>query len=104
MRLVFLVTAVEDLVAIRSFIDQDNAEAAQKVAARLKEIINGLKKLPSLGKPGRIFGTRELVTPPIGKTAYVIVYRASDQRIEILRILHGARDIDSLLLEKDDDD
>lgn len=103
MRLVFLVTAVEDLRVIRSFIDQDNPEAAQKVAVRLKEKINGLRNLPSLGKLGRVFGTRELVTPPIGKTAYVVVYRVNDQRIEILRILHGARDIDSLL-EKDDDE
>ncbi|MFZ4763117.1 MAG: type II toxin-antitoxin system RelE/ParE family toxin [Alphaproteobacteria bacterium] len=59
--------AVEDLAAIRSFIAQDNVEAAQKIAVHLQSIINGLGNLPALGKSGRVFGTRELVTPPLGK-------------------------------------
>ncbi len=102
MRLVFLVTAVEDMTGIRSFIAEDNPEAARKVAARLKEIIKSLEKMPNLGKPGRVFGTRELITPHLGKTTYLVVYRVKNKRIEILRVLHGARDIDSLLGEEDE--
>ena len=102
MRLVFLVTAIEDMTAIRSFIAEDNPEAAKKVAARLKEIINSLAQLPNLGKPGRVFGTRELVIPHLGKTAYFVVYRVKNKRIEILRVLHGARDIDSLIGEEEE--
>jgi plasmid stabilization system protein ParE len=101
MRLVFLVTAVEDMIAIRSFIAEDNPEAAIKVATRLKEIIKSLVKLPNLGKPGRVFGTRELVTPHLGKTTYLVVYRVKNKRIEILRVFYGAKDIDSILGEED---
>ena len=93
MRLVFLVTAVEDLAAIRYFIAENNPEAAKEVATRLKEIIKRLTIMPNLGKPGRVFGTRELVTPHLGKTTYVVIYRVKNKRIEILRILNGARDI-----------
>jgi plasmid stabilization system protein ParE len=97
MRVVFLSLAVQDLAGIRSYIDQANPQAARKVAARLSQIIKGLADMPNLGKPGRVFGTRELVTPKIGKTTYVVIYRVKKDRLEILRILPGMRDIDSLL-------
>ncbi len=89
MRLVFLSLAVEDLASIRSYIADDNPEAAQKVAFRLKQIIKKLAVMPNIGKSGRVFGTRELVTPKIGKTVYVVVYRVKETRLEILRILPG---------------
>ena len=97
MQLVFLSLAVQDLVSIREYIADNNPQAAQKVATRLKQSINRLVSMPNLGKPGRVFGTRELVTPLIGKTAYVVVYRVKENRLEILRILQGMRDIDSIL-------
>jgi plasmid stabilization system protein ParE len=34
------------------------------------------------------------------QTAYVVVYRVKDTRLEILRILPGMRDLDSLLNEE----
>ena len=57
--------------------------------------------LPNLGKSGRVFGTRELITPKFGKTAYVIVYRVKSERIEILRVLPGMRDINRILDEEE---
>ncbi|MBW4613285.1 MAG: type II toxin-antitoxin system RelE/ParE family toxin [Desmonostoc vinosum HA7617-LM4] len=97
MRLVFLSLAVEDLVSIREYIVDNNPSAASQVSTRLKQIIKKLIVMPNLGKPGRVFGTRELVTPKIGKTVYVIVYRVKETRLEILRILPGMRDIDFIL-------
>jgi plasmid stabilization system protein ParE len=100
MRVTFLSTAVWDLANIRAYIATDDPAAVQRVGKRLNEIINGLAKLPNLGKPGRVFGTRELVTPKIGKTAYVIVYRVKSNQIEILRVLSGMRDIEQILDEE----
>ena len=93
MRLVFLALAVEDLASIRKVI------AALYVAASLKQIIKKLAIMPNIGKLGRVFDTRELVTPKIGKTLYVVVYRVKETRLEILRILLGMRDIDRILDE-----
>lgn len=101
MRVVFLSLAISDLVSIRSYIGKENPEAAQQVAARLKSIVQKLATLPSLGKAGRVSGTRELVTPKIGKTIYIVVYRVKENRLEILRFLPGMRDIDRLLSESD---
>ena len=100
MRIVFLSLAVKDLASIRSYIAADNPEAARRVAARLKKLIQGLAAMPNMGKAGQVFGTKELVTPKIGKTPYVVVYRVREDRLEILRILPGMRDIDSLLEEE----
>ena len=102
MRLVFLSLAVEDLASIRLYIADDNPEAAQKFALRLKQIIKKLAVMPNIGKSGRVFGTRELVTPKIGKTVYV-VYRVKETRLEILRILPGLQNIARILEEGMDD-
>lgn len=99
MRVTYLSLAVWDLAEIRAYIAAHDPDAAQRVGQRLSELINGLSKMPSLGKPGRAFGTRELVTPKIGKTAYIVVYRLKIDRIEILRVLSGMRDIDQILEE-----
>ncbi|MFM7427910.1 MAG: type II toxin-antitoxin system RelE/ParE family toxin [Elainella sp.] len=100
MRLTYLSTAVWDLVNIRAYIAADDPAAAQRVGSRLSKIIQGLVQLPSLGKPGRVPNTRELVTPRIGKTVYVVVYRFRTDRVEVLRVLAGMRDIDQILTEE----
>lgn len=99
MRVTYLSLAVWDLAEIRAYIAEHDVDAAQRVGQQLAALINGLSKLPNLGKPGRVFGTRELVTPKIGKTAYVVVYRLKSDQIEILRVLSGIRDIDQILEE-----
>jgi toxin ParE1/3/4 len=47
-----------------------------------------LDRTPSMGRPGRVPGTRELV---IAGTPYIVAYRAKRRSIEILRVLHGAQ-------------
>ncbi|MEP1079161.1 type II toxin-antitoxin system RelE/ParE family toxin [Leptolyngbya sp. PL-A3] len=97
MRVVFLSLAVKDLASIREYIASDDPEAAQRVASRLLQSVKRLAALPHLGKAGRVHGTRELVTPKVGKTSYVIVYRVKEEQLQILRVLPGMRDIDRIL-------
>jgi toxin ParE1/3/4 len=97
MRITYLSLAVWDLTSIRAYIAADDPKAAQQVGQRLSQMIAGLATMPNLGKPGRVFNTRELITPKIGKTAYVIVYRVKTERVEILRVLPGMRDIAQIL-------
>ena len=97
MRITYLSIAVWDLASIRAYIAAENPESAQRVGQRLGQMIAGLATMPNLGKPGRVFNTRELVTPKIGKTAYVVVYRVQSDRVEILRVLPGMRDVEQIL-------
>lgn len=79
--------ALNDLSEISSYIEQERSiSSADKVCSILFESIQMLADYPYLGKPGRLVGTREFV---VGK--YIVGYRIGAEKIEIIRIRHGAR-------------
>ncbi|RKZ93819.1 MAG: type II toxin-antitoxin system RelE/ParE family toxin [Gammaproteobacteria bacterium] len=84
----WLKKALSNLNKQAEYIAQDNPQAAIIVVQRIKESVNLLKENPSLGRPGRIEGTRELV---IDKTSYIVPYRVCNNRVEILRVFHTSR-------------
>ena len=86
MPIVWLVAAVQDVLQIRVFIAEQDPQAAQNLALRIDRAVGLLGSMANMGRPGRIFGTRELV---ITGTSFLAVYRVRDGRVEILRILHG---------------
>ena len=71
-------------------IAQDNPRAALDPLDRIEQQTDTLLTYPELGRPGRTPGTRELV---ISRTPFIVVYRLRPQaqRIELLRLLHGAQ-------------
>jgi toxin ParE1/3/4 len=85
MPIVWLAAAVQDVLFIRTFIAQGNPQAAQNVALRIDRAISLLGTMTNMGRPGRIFGTRELV---MSGTSFLAVYRVENGRVEILRIFH----------------
>ena len=81
--------AIEDLMALRAYIAQDNPAAAQRVALHIvRNVEQLLPDNPHMGRPGRVSGTRELVIP---QTPYIVPYRLQHRAIQILRVYHGAR-------------
>lgn len=80
--------AVDDLERIARYIEQDNAQAAQRVARAIYERASGLQTLPNRGRPGRVEDTRELALAPL---PFIIVYRVLPEAVEIARIIHGAQ-------------
>ena len=92
MRITYLSIAVLDLVEIRAYLATQTSQEAQRVGNKLKKSINALEQFPNLGRPGRVYGTRELTVPKINNTNYIVVYRVSNQQIQILRVLPGMRD------------
>lgn len=79
--------ASDQLEAAVKLIQQDNPTAARTVAQAVIDRIEQLATFPGLGRPGEVKGTRELVSPP-----YVVVYRSTEESVEILHIWHGAQD------------
>ena len=71
---------------LREYIARDNPNAANRIASALLEAVERLVKLPSLGRPGRVAGTRELVVPG---TPYIIPYRLRGDRLEVIAVFHG---------------
>ena len=84
----WLKDAVLDLIELRQYIAQDNPHAAQDIARRIIISVQQLRDSPSIGRIGRVEGTRELV---ISGLPYIIPYRVKNKVVEILRVLHGAR-------------
>ena len=80
--------ALNDLREIDTFISKDNPLAAKKVLAIIWETAQLLKEHPQIGRPGRVAGTRELV---ISDTPFIVPYRVISNEIQILRVIHGAR-------------
>jgi len=81
--------AIDDLVALRTYIEQDNPAAARRIVLHIIQSIETLlPRSPEMGRPGRVPGTRELIIP---RTPFVVPYRLQGNTIQILRIFHGAR-------------
>ena len=84
----WLKRALANLEAEAEYISRDSPAAAQRMVATIEQSLSYLAQYPSLGRPGRVEGTRELVVPD---TPYVIPYRVRGSSVEVLRVFHGAR-------------
>ena len=82
------------------YIAKDNLEAAMRYYEAAFCAFDVLLTNPHIG-PVREFDNTELREVRIwlvkGFEKYLIFYRATDELVEILRVLHAARDIDSIL-------
>ncbi|RIK92943.1 MAG: type II toxin-antitoxin system mRNA interferase toxin, RelE/StbE family [Proteobacteria bacterium] len=81
-------TAVADLEEVRRYIADDDPKAAQDIARRILEAVEQLAAFPMSGRAGRVPDTRELV---VTGTPFVIPYTVRGKRIEIIAVLHSAR-------------
>ena len=85
--------AREDLLEIWSYIAEDSEENADGFIDKIHETMELLAGQPGLGRH------REELAPgiqsfPVGR--YIIFYRVLSNAIEIVRVLHGARDIENI--------
>ena len=80
--------AFQYLEATVLYVAADSPQAAEALAKKIHLSVGALSQHPQIGRPGRCKGTRELV---ISGTPYIIPYRIKGERIEILRVLHGAK-------------
>jgi toxin ParE1/3/4 len=89
--------AEEDLLDIIDYISQDNPGAAEKMATRFESGFALLSKNPMAGTRARESRLRMLQYRYLIIDHYLIFYQFRGGRVIILRILHGARDYQSIL-------
>lgn len=87
-KLVWTTLAVQDLEAIREFIEVDDDAAARRVLGRVVSAVEVLAITPAIGRLGRVRGTRELVLVDV---PYIVAYRVRAGVVELLRVLHTSR-------------
>jgi toxin ParE1/3/4 len=88
MRVRWTTPALRDLEEIGDFIARDDAAAAARTVATILDQAENLARHPSLGRSGRIAGTRELV---VVRTPFIAPYRVRGDEVQILAVFHGAR-------------
>jgi toxin ParE1/3/4 len=86
-----------DLDEIYSFIAKQSVEAADRVLALLRGKAYWLRSHSELGAVEQRYGV-DLRISTIGN--YAIYYQASKTTVQIVRVLHGARDRGPLLDEE----
>lgn len=82
--------ASQDLEEILEFLATSRPQAAARLLDSLREKCESLAAMPGIGRP------REELAPNLHSSLvgnYVIFYRPSSEGVEILRVLHGARDL-----------
>lgn len=79
--------AVIDLAEIIGYIERRDSIAAQGLLDDILQTIEQLPLMPSLFRPGRVEGTREVVVRP----NYLVVYKIGGDAIDVLRVLHARR-------------
>ena len=85
--------AEADLIEIWTYIAQDSPTRADKLLDQFDEKSQTLAQSPFIGKARDELGPT-IRSFPIGN--YVLFYQPVEGGIEIIRVLHGARDIEAL--------
>jgi toxin ParE1/3/4 len=86
-----------DLADILDYLDQHSSPAAERFAAAIDRRCGQLALQPEIGR------SREELAPGLRSIVidrYVLFYRVTPIAVEVLRILHGARDLERIMKEE----
>lgn len=98
---------IRDLIELATYIAEDDLEASERFLTAAEQTFKQLGNLPGMGKISQ-FSDPKLVDVRQqaikGFRKYLVFYRPTDSGVEILRVIHGARDIEAILDEDLGDD
>jgi plasmid stabilization system protein ParE len=103
LRIVQRTRARQDVLEIIAYIADRNPQAAERVFAAYERSLTTLARSPDIGwlyptNNPRLSGLR---ASPIGRfRAYLIFYRHTAETLDVIRVLHGKRDLPPLLREE----
>ena len=90
--------ALTDLAEIWDYIAADNVSAADAIADLIGDKVQALSRQPGMGR-ARPELANELRSLPAGR--YMIFYLPLSNGIDIVRVLHGARDIETIFQDEE---
>ena len=88
MRVVWLDSAVDDLVRLRAFIAKHNPSAAKKAAQKIIETAKTLSDHPELGKPAKELEPYRDLNIKFGHRGYILRYRIFENVLYIVCLRH----------------
>ena len=85
MRVRWTLRAAEQLREALEYIANDDPPTARRVGQRLLQATALLSRMPLIGRPGQVPGSREFI---VKRTPYLVVYSVTGSTIVILGVLH----------------
>ena len=70
------------------YIARDDADGARKIYVHIRKRVAVLANHSEIGRPGRVFGTRELM---MERYPFLIPYRIRDDEVQMLRVFHTSQ-------------
>jgi plasmid stabilization system protein ParE len=99
LKLVLSTLAHEDLFSIFSYISINNPAVARRFTRELRDLCGRLAESPGIGKLRPELDRRDLGIKSFPYGNYLVFYYLAGKELRVLRILHGARNIDDDLLD-----
>jgi toxin ParE1/3/4 len=90
--------AIQDLEEIIDYFSSRNLEAGERFINEFEKKCKYLANFPNMGRNYEDLKTSLRGLPLAG---YIIFYRIIDDRIEIIRVVSGYRDLESLFLDNE---
>jgi len=91
--------AIRDLDDIATYLAKFNLKSAENFIKRFGKKCNNLIKFPYIGRNYAEIATN-LRGIPLDE--YIILYQVTEQEIEIVRVVSGYRDLESLFSDKEE--
>jgi toxin ParE1/3/4 len=92
MRILWTDPAIADLAAIRDYIARDSEHYAKQFVSRIIEAMEKLLSFPEMGRKVPESQNKDHVREVLFQN-YRIIYRVASNQIQIITVLHGARDL-----------
>lgn len=87
--------AARDIREIWTYVAADSIKGARRIRLQIFEACQKIAENPRIGHRREDLTDKPVLFWPVG--SYLIVYNAARKPVEIVRVVHGARDIPSLL-------
>ena len=94
--------AKRDILRIYCYLGERNMDAAERFVRAVNDDLRRLAAMPNIGAlrestNPNLKGVRSL--PVTGFRNYLIFYRVTSTELQVLRVIHGAQDIDTVFDE-----
>ncbi len=91
--------ALQDLQDIWDFVARDNENAADQLEDEFFDAFGKLARHPRMGHTRADVTDRDVRLWPTG--SYLIVYRERPEELQVLAVLHGARDVPEVMRKRE---
>lgn len=97
---------IRDLIDIATYIANIDLDQSDRFLQSAEATFQNLAKMPGVGKRCQFYSPQLKNIRQVGVKnfkSYLVFYLASDCSIEIIRVIHGSRNLESLITEENED-